>query len=97
MTQHDMIRYSYIRHNEDKDFICFKNMILDIIFYEKSKNLNNQEILNNDIINFCTFLESAFSNANCLSEFKNNYFFKEHKDKEESIFFKNSFNYPSLD
>ncbi len=97
MTQHDMIRYSYIRHNEDKDFICFKNMILDIIFYEKSKNLNNQEILNNDIINFCTFLESAFSNTNCLSEFKNNYFFKEHKDKEESIFFKNSFNYPSLD
>ena len=106
MNQHDMIKSSLVKHNEDRDFTNFKNMILNIIFYEKSKNMNNinnqqqQDLLNNnDVINFCNYLENSLSNATSLSEFKLNYFFKDHKDKEkeESIFFKNSLLFPSLD
>lgn len=95
-SQHDMIKTKFLRHGEDLDFISFKNMIINIINYEKNNNINNQEF-SNDVIGFCGFLEATLTNINTFSEFKNNYFFKDYKDKEESIFFKNSSINPSLD
>ena len=95
-SQHDMIKTKFLRHGEDLDFISFKNMIINIINYEKNNSINNQEF-SNDVIGFCGFLEATLTNVNTFSEFKNNYFFKDYKDKEESIFFKNSSIYPSLD
>ena len=86
ITQNDIIKNSYARHNEDVDFFNFKNMILNIIYYEKSNNFNNNE-LSNDICNFCNFLENSLVNISTLSEFKSNYYFK---DKEETIYMKNS-------
>ena len=95
-SQHDMIKTKFLRHGEDLDFISFKNMIINIINYEKNNSINNQEF-SNDVIGFCGFLEATLTNINTFSEFKNNYFFKDYKDKEESIFFKNSSINPSLD
>jgi hypothetical protein len=86
ITQSDIIKNNYVRHNEDVDFLNFKNMILNIIYYEKSNNFNNNE-LSNDICNFCNFLENSLVNISTLSEFKSNYYFK---DKEETIYMKNS-------
>ena len=86
ITQSDIIKNNYVRHNEDVDFFNFKNMILNIIYYEKSNNFNNNE-LSNDICNFCNFLENSLVNISTLSEFKSNYYFK---DKEETIYMKNS-------
>ena len=95
-SQHDMIKTKFLRHGEDLDFISFKNMIINIINYEKNNSINNQEF-SNDVLGFCGFLEATLTNINTFSEFKNNYFFKDYKDKEESIFFKNSSINPSLD
>ena len=86
ITQSDIIKNNYIRHNEDVDFLNFKNMILNIIYYEKSNNFNNNE-LSNDICNFCNFVENSLLNISTLTEFKCNYYFK---DKEETIYMKNS-------
>ena len=61
-------------------------MILTIIDNQKSNNFNNKE-LSNDICNFCNFLEISLNSSSSLSEFKNNYFCK---DKEETIYMKNS-------
>ena len=85
-----------MRHGEDLDFVSFKKMIINIISYEKNNATNNPEF-SNDVVGFCSFLEATLININTFSEFKNNYFFKENKDKEESIFFKNSSINPSLD
>ena len=41
ITQNDIIINNYVRHNEDVDFCNFKNMILNIVYYEKSNNFNN--------------------------------------------------------
>ena len=95
-NQHDMIKINFMRHGEDLDFISFKKMIINIISYEKNNATNNPEF-SNDVVGFCSFLEAAMVNVNTFSEFKNNYFFKENKDKEESIFFKNSSINPSSD
>jgi len=86
ITQSDIIKNNYVRHNEDVDFLNFKNMILNIIYYEKSNNFNNNE-LSNDICNFCNFVENSLLNISTLTEFKCNYYFK---DKEETIYMKNS-------
>ncbi len=86
ITQSDIIINNYIRHNEDIDFNSFKNMMINIIYYEKTNNLNNNE-LSNDICNFCNFLETSLINISTLTEFKCNYFCK---SKEETIFLKNS-------
>ena len=86
ITQSDIIKNNYVRHNEDIDFLNFKNMILNIIYYEKSNNFNNNE-LSNDICNFCNFVENSLLNISTLTEFKCNYYFK---DKEETIYMKNS-------
>ena len=95
-SQHDMIKINFMRHGEDLDFVSFKKMIINIISYEKNNAINNPEF-SSDVVGFCSFLEAALFNINTFSEFKNNYFFKENKDKEESIFFKNSSINPSLD
>ena len=95
-SQHDMIKINFMRHGEDLDFVSFKKMIINIISYEKNNAINNPEF-SNDVVGFCSFLEATLININTFSEFKNNYFFKENKDKEESIFFKNSSINPSLD
>ena len=86
ITQTDIIKNSYARHNDDVDFYKFKDMILTIIDNQKSNNFNNKE-LSNDICNFCNFLEISLNSSSSLSEFKNNYFCK---DKEETIYMKNS-------
>ena len=86
ITQNDIIVNNYVRHNEDVDFYNFKNMILNIVYYEKSNNFNNKE-LSNDICNFCNFLETSLINISTLTEFKSNYFVK---NKEETIYLKNS-------
>ena len=86
ISQNDIIKKNFVRHNEDIDFFKFKNMILNIIYYEKSNYIKNNEISSDDI-NFCTFLEASLNNASTLFEFKSNYFFK---DKEETIYMKNS-------
>ena len=95
-NQHDMIKINFMRHGEDLDFVSFKKMIINIISYEKNNAINNPEF-SSDVVGFCSFLEATLININTFSEFKNNYFFKENKDKEESIFFKNSSINPSLD
>ena len=95
-SQHDMIKINFMRHGEDLDFVSFKKMIINIISYEKNNAINNPEF-SNDVVGFCSFLEATLININTFSEFKNNYFFKENKDKEESIFFKNSSINPSSD
>ena len=95
-NQHDMIKINFMRHGEDLDFVSFKKMIINIISYEKNNAINNPEF-SNDVVGFCSFLEATLINVNTFSEFKNNYFFKDNKDKEESIFFKNSSINPSLD
>ena len=84
--QKDMIKYHHIKFYEDVDFIQFKNMILNIIYYEKTNNSNNGE-LSNDIHNFCNTLETSLINTSNLSEFKSNYSFK---NKEETMYMKNS-------
>ena len=86
ISQIDIIKNSYARHNDDVDFYKFKDMILTIIDNQKSNNFNNKE-LSNDICNFCNFLEISINSSSTLSEFKNNYFCK---DKEETIYMKNS-------
>jgi hypothetical protein len=86
ITQNDIIINNYVRHNEDVDFCNFKNMILNIVYYEKSNNFNKNEF-SNDICNFCNFLETSLINISSLSEFKSNYFCK---NKEETIYIKNS-------
>ena len=86
ITQSDIIKNNYARHNEDVDFYNFKNMILNIVYYEKSNNFKNNE-LSNSICNFCNFLENCLVNISTLSEFKSNYYFK---DKEETIYIKNT-------
>ena len=86
ITQNDIIINNYVRHNEDVDFDNFKNMILNIVYYEKSNNFNKNEF-SNDICNFCNFLETSLINISTLSEFKSNYFCK---NKEETIYIKNS-------
>jgi hypothetical protein len=86
-----------MRHGDDLDFISFKNMITNVIYCEKNNNLSNTEF-SNDVIGFCSFLELSLTNINTLSEFKNNYFFKDRKMKEESIQIKNtSINPSSID
>ena len=98
--QLDMIKKNFIRHGDDLDFVSFKNMISLIIYYEKNNKGNNPEN-NNEIISFCNFLEMSIINGNNFLEFKNNYFFGEYKDKnkekEESVFLKNSSINPSID
>ena len=91
-----MIKKNFIRHGDDLDFISFKNMMMHVIYYEKNNKLNNPEN-SNDLIGICNIMEASLINANTLSEFKNNYFFGEHKDKEESIYLKNSSINPSTD
>ena len=86
ISQRDIIKINFVRHNEDVDFIKFKNMILNIVYNEKSNNFKNNEI-SSDICNFCNFLESSLYKVSTLSEFKINYFLK---DKEETIYMKNS-------
>ena len=86
ITQIDIIKNSYARHNDDVDFYKFKDMILTIIDNQKSNNFNNKE-LSNDICNFCNYLEIKINRSSTLSEFKTNYFCK---DKEETIYMKNS-------
>ena len=86
ITQNDIIKNNFVRHNEDVDFYNFKNMILNIVYYEKSNNFKNNELSNN-ICNFCNFLENCLVNISTLSEFKSNYFIK---DKEETIYIKNT-------
>ena len=86
ITQNDIIKNNYARHNEDVDFYNFKNMILNIVYYEKSNNFKNNELSHN-ICNFCNFLENCLLNISTLAEFKNNYYFK---NKEETIYIKNS-------
>ena len=88
ITQSDIIKNSIARHNDDVDFIKFKKMILNIVKIEKSNNFKNNEF-SNDICNFCNFLETSLNNTSTLSEFKSYYFFK---DKEETIYMKNSSN-----
>ena len=94
--QNVMIKTNFIRHEEDLDFASFKKMILHIIYYEKNNKGNNNEN-SNDIISFCNLLEVTLINVNNLIEFKSNYFFGEHKDKEETILLKNSSMNPSFD
>ena len=94
--QYDMIKKNFIRHGDDLDFISFKNMMMHVIYYEKNNKLNNPEN-SNDLIGICNIMEASLINANTLSEFKNNYFFGEHKDKEESVYLKNSSINPSTD
>jgi serine/threonine protein kinase len=94
--QKEMIKTNFIRHGDDLDFASFKNMILHVIYYEKNNKGNNIEN-SNDVISFCNFLEVNLINANNFFEFKNNYFLGEYKDKEESIFLKNSSVNPSID
>ena len=93
-----MIKTNFIRHGDDLDFASFKNMILHVIYYEKNNKGNNIEN-SNDVISFCNFLEVNLINANNFFEFKNNYFLGEYKDKEkeETIFLKNSSVNPSID
>jgi hypothetical protein len=86
ISQNDIIKKNFVRHNEDVDFFKFKDVILNIIYFEKSNNIKNNEI-SSDISNFCNFLEASINNASSLFEFKSNYFFK---DKEETIYMKNS-------
>ena len=86
ISQRDIIKINFVRHNEDVDFIKFKNMLLNIVYNEKSNNFKNNE-LSSDICNFCNFLESSLYKVSTLSEFKINYFLK---DKEETIYMKNS-------
>ena len=96
--QKEMIKTNFIRHGDDLDFASFKNMILHVIYYEKNNKGNNIEN-SNDVISFCNFLEVNLINANNFFEFKNNYFLGEYKDKEkeETIFLKNSSVNPSID
>ena len=86
ISQRDIIKINFARHSDDVDFIKFKNMILNIVYNEKSNNFKNNEI-SSDICNFCNFLESSLYNVSTLSEFKINYFLK---DKEETVYMKNS-------
>jgi hypothetical protein len=95
-NQHDMIKINFMRHGEDLDFVSFKKMIINIISYEKNNAINNPEF-SSDVVGFCSFLEATLININTFSEFKNNYFFGEHKDKEESVYLKNSSINPSTD
>ena len=94
--QNEMIKINFIRHGDDVDFVSFKNIILNIIYYEKNNKINIPEN-SNDFVGFCNFLEGTMINVNTLAEFKNNYFFGEHKDKEESLFLKNSSINPSFE
>ena len=86
ISQKDIIKKNFVRHNEDVDFFKFRDVILNIIYFEKTNNIKNNEI-SSDISNFCNFLEASINNASSLFEFKSNYFFK---DKEETIYMKNS-------
>lgn len=86
ISQRDIIKINFVKHSDDVDFIKFKNMLLNIVYNEKSNNFKNNE-LSSDICNFCNFLESSLYNVSTLSEFKINYFLK---DKEETIYMKNS-------
>ena len=86
ISQRDIIKINFARHSDDVDFIKFKNMILNIVYNEKSNNFKNNEV-SSDICNFCNFLESSLYNVSTLSEFKINYFLK---DKEETVYMKNS-------
>ena len=85
MAQKDIIKNNFAKHNDDIVFIKFKNMILNIVYFEKSNNFKNNKF-SSDMCNFCNFLESSLNNVSTFLEFKN---------REETIYIKNTsiFNY----